>query len=90
MIMLIMISTVVFARLNRLIYKFKGRYISILKLTKYLCRHQEKIIGIFEELFSITALLGSVMETIARYCMYDKRKKRTNFEQKLAAALSLS
>jgi hypothetical protein len=90
MIMLIMISTVVFARLNRLIYKFKGRYISILKLTKYLCRHQEKIIGIFEELFSITALLGPVMETIARYCMYDKRKKRTNFEQKLAAALGLS
>jgi len=90
MIMLIMISTVVFARLYNLIYRFKNRYISILKLTKYLCRHQEKIIGIFEELFSITAILGPIMETIARYCMYDKRQKRANFEQKLAAALGLS
>ena len=82
--MFLIITQIIFNPCNNLINLHIKRNVSLLKLTRYLNRHPEMIIAILNELLTYKGKLDRSMKAIARYCVYDKRK-RQNFEQKLLA-----
>ncbi len=80
-IMFLIITQIIYTPCNNLINRHIKRNLSLLKLARYLNRHPEMFISILNELLIYRGKLGRAMLAIARYCVYDKRK-RQNFEQK--------
>jgi hypothetical protein len=52
-------------------------------VTHYLIKHPEKITGIIRELQSDPSKPGIISTTMAKYCSYEKRKKRSNYQEDL-------
>lgn len=50
----------------------------MIKLTHYLCRNPEQINKLINELVKQPKSTASVIESISKYCTYERRK-RTNF-----------
>jgi hypothetical protein len=81
MIMFLLITQAIYNPLNKLIYKKLGRNLSLLKLTKYLIRNPKRIHSLITDLKENIDLITTSISTIARHCVYEKRKQRQNFEQ---------
>ncbi len=83
MILLILITQFIYANISNRIYKQTGNLISLLKLVRYL---KDNIIMINELLKAIKKknYIGSEsMAMVIKYCCYDRRKDRKNYEQEL-------
>jgi hypothetical protein len=65
-----------------------NRDLSLMKLTKYLSNNILRIDSIITAL-NTTQGRQPVLDSLARYCTYDKRKKRLNHAQKVEAVLQL-
>jgi hypothetical protein len=62
--------------------------LSLIKVTHYLIRHPRKIAGILKELQNDPCKPGPIIAIMARYYCYEKRKKRTSYQQDLSAIYS--
>jgi hypothetical protein len=87
MIMFLIITQVIYIPCKNLIHDHIGRYLSLLKLTKFINRHPEKLIYIITELKTYNGKLERSLAALERYCLYEKRK-RQNFEEKLVTLLA--
>lgn len=77
-IMIIVCSQLIYTCARTIIKKHFKRNLSMLKLTKYLCRHPNKIKPLIKVLENYIEKPGKIIKSISRYCTYDVRK-RTNF-----------
>lgn len=80
MIMFLIINQLIYIPAKKLIYRKLNRYVSLLKLTKYLMRNPIKIALLVQEIKENSDAKNQSITSIARYCTYEKRK-RQNFEQ---------
>jgi len=80
MIMFMIINQLIYNPAKKLIYRKLNQYVSLLKLTKYLMRNPAKITLLIQELKRNSVGITHSISSIARYCTYEKRKRK-NFEQ---------
>lgn len=64
--------------------------ISLLKVIHYLTRNPDKIIKIMAELLENPEVTGKDIIALTRYCSYEKRIKRLNYEQYMENLFGLS
>lgn len=74
----------IYAPASQRIFQYYGKRLSLIKLTNYLSRNKNKIAKIICILLKTTGR-QPVLNSLARYCTYDKRK-RLNFVEKMALA----
>jgi hypothetical protein len=72
------------------IKKHFKKHLSLLKVIHYLTRNPEKIIRIMAELVENSDVPGKDIIALARYCSYEKRIKRLNYEQHMEKLFGLS
>ncbi len=71
-----------FKECKTLIYKFFKRHLSLMKTIKYLVGFPGALIGLYYDIIDHDKKgIGSSIKKLKRYCCYDTRKKRLNFEQ---------
>lgn len=54
-----------------------------MKTTHYLMSHPKKLVQIIADSFDCPGTASTTINTMAQYCSYDKRKKRSNYQQDL-------
>jgi hypothetical protein len=89
---LVMSTHLVFHSAQPRIREHYGLELSLMKITKYLVANLERLIALLDALTS-TDGEHPELDRLARYCTYEKRNKRQNFNQKwecVRATLALS
>jgi len=86
-IMVIICSQYIFKPCGTIIKNTLNKGLSLLKTTHYLMRHPKKLVQIIADLFDCPGTASTTINTMARYCSYDKRKKRSNYQQDLEMVL---
>lgn len=89
-IMILICTQYLFAPCRIKIKKYFKKNLSLLKVIHYLIRNPDKIIRIIAELAENPGLPGKDMIALARYCSYEKRIKRLNYEQYMEKLFALS
>jgi len=89
LIMILIITQFTYPLCKKLIYNYIKKYVSILKLTKYLNRNPSKICIILRDLRRYPYQITQSVKNIARYCVYDERR-RLNAIQKMDILFALS
>ena len=79
-IMILLLTQYIFTPCRLLVQKHLNKNHSLMKTTKYIVKHLNKLIEIHKELFTYNGNIGKTICTLARYCSYDSRA-RTNYEQ---------
>lgn len=79
-IMILLLTQYFYTPCRILIQKHLNKNLSLMKTTKYLTKHLNKLIEIHHELSSYNGNIGKTICTLATYCSYDSRQ-RTNYEQ---------
>ena len=74
-IMILICSQVIFSPCKTIIRNTLNKDLSLIKITHYLMRNPEKIIQIILDLYKFPKKLSKSIQTISRYCSYDKKKK---------------
>ncbi|TXE01388.1 transposase [Algoriphagus aquimarinus] len=87
-IMIIICTQLIYTPCRLVIKANLNKDLSLLKVTHYLIKHPEKITGILTELQSDPNKLGVISTTMAKYCSYEKRKKRSNYQEDLRTIYS--
>lgn len=88
---MILICTQNIYRQCRIILKMHcGKHLSLLKLTHYLFRNPKKIAVLYYEINKYEGELSKNISILARYCSYDKRRNRLNYEQQMDILFCLS
>lgn len=82
-IMIIICTQIIYTACRKVIKANLDKDLSLLKVTHYLIKHPEKITGIIRELQSDPSKPGIISTTMAKYCSYEKRKKRSNYQEDL-------
>jgi hypothetical protein len=82
-IMIIICTQIIYTACRIVIKANLDKDLSLLKVTHYLIKHPEKITGIIRELQSDPSKPGIISTTMAKYCSYEKRKKRSNYQEDL-------
>jgi hypothetical protein len=85
-IMIVICMKFIFSPCKSIIKKNLNKNLSLLKVTNYLIRLPNKIIQIIWELYEYPNILSKNMKVMARYCSYDKRNKRTHYEEDMNIA----
>ncbi len=83
MILMIIITQFIYANIYIRIYKKMGNIISLLKLVRYI---KDNIILITELLKAVKKknyISSESMQMVIKYCCYERRKDRKNYEQEL-------
>lgn len=86
-IMIIICIQYIYAPARKIISGFQ-KCLSVMKLVRYLMRNPGKILSIVQELLSFKGMVSYHIMSIAKYCCYEKRKRK-NFESELDQILSL-
>jgi hypothetical protein len=81
--MIIICTQIIYTHCRIIIKAVLNKDLSLIKVTHYLIRHPQKITGILEELQNDPNELGQALMIMAKYCSYEKRKKRTNYQEDL-------
>jgi DDE family transposase len=84
-IMVIIFIQYIFSPARMIIKEHLDIGLSMIKVVRYLTKNSSKIIQIAKEIVNYKHKLCHHLQTLARYCAYDKRL-RTNFEQEFDAA----
>ena len=79
-IMILLLTHYFFTRCRLLVQKHLNKYLSLMKVLKYIVKHPNKLIEIHNELLCYNGSISKTICTLARYCSYDSRK-RMNYEQ---------
>jgi Transposase DDE domain len=80
-ILLILITQFIYLPARLIIKKHFNKEISIVKITAYLGENPINMIAIIEELIVYDKQPGNKLKALARYCCYEKRRKRKNYHQ---------
>lgn len=88
-IMILICSQLIFKPCRIIIKKHLQKDLSMMKLTKYLVRNPSKIMEIVRELNEYNGEIENQISVLARYCSYDKRKRK-NFQQEMELTFPLS
>lgn len=84
-IMAIIFIQYIFSSANMIIKEHLKNGLSMIKVVRYLTKNTSKIIQITKEIASFKDKLCYHLQSLARYCSYDKRV-RSNFEQEFGNA----
>lgn len=84
-IMIVVCTQLIFGRCRPIVKTDFNRDLSLLKLTKYLLRHPIKIVSILKEINDSDKRTAGGIRAVAKFCVYDKRRKRLNYQQKIDA-----
>jgi len=82
LIMIIICAQLIFTKSRLIVKTAFNRDLSLLKLTNYLLRNTCKIADIMREINNFEQTPGSCIKALAKFCTYDKRKRR-NYQQKI-------
>jgi hypothetical protein len=85
MILLLIITQFIYAKINPKIYKLAGKTISLLKLVRYLKDNINLIGELLEIIKRKKFRICATIEILSKYCSYDLRNDRNNYEQQLQA-----
>lgn len=77
-IMVIIFSQILYSTARKIVKEHSKKDLSMLKLTHYLCRNPDQINTLSNELLNRSKSTASVIESISKYCTYEKRN-RNNF-----------
>jgi ribosomal silencing factor RsfS len=77
-IIIIIFSQIIYSTARKMVKEYSKKDLSMIKLTHYLCRNPEQINKLINELVKQPKSTASVIESISKYCTYERRK-RTNF-----------
>jgi hypothetical protein len=83
MILLLIITQFIYAKINPKIYKLAGKTISLLKLVRYLKDNINLIGELLEIIKRKEFRVCDTIEILSKYCSYDRRNDNNNFEQQL-------
>ncbi len=67
-----------------------AKHLSLIKLTHYLFRNKKKIAIILSDIKKYDGETSKNINTLAKYCSHDKRRKRQNYEQQMDKMFPLS
>lgn len=70
------------------IKKEYGRYLSLLKTLRHLIKYPRRMVDVFDELQTGRNGTKTSILKLVRYCTYEKRKDRKNYEQQVEAVFS--
>jgi len=87
-IMIIICTQFVYTPCRIIIKAGLNKDLSLIKVTHYLIRHPQKITGILKELQNDQSKPGPIITIMAKYCSYEKRKKRTSYQDDLRTIYS--
>ena len=80
-IMIIICTQFIYTPCKSIVKTTLNKDLSLMKVTHYLIRHPKKLIQITIDLYNQPDKLSEAIKTMARYSSYDKRSKRTHYEQ---------
>jgi len=89
-IMILICTQNIYHRCRIILKKHCGKYLSLIKLTHYLFRNPKKIAALYYEISKYEGEMSENISSLARYCTYDKRKNRLNYEQQMDLLFCLS
>ena len=87
-IMIIICIQYIYAPARKIIRQL-DKYLSVIKLVRYLMKNPGKILSIVLEILNFKVKINYHIQSLTKYCCYEKRK-RNNFESDFDRILSLS
>jgi len=88
-LMALLFTQFFFKECKTLIYKQFKRHLSLMKTLKYLAKFPDVLISLYYDLINYNQEgLGSSIKKLKRYCCYDSRRERLNFEQEMILLLT--
>lgn len=81
LILLLLITRFIYLPARSIIKKHFNKEISIIKLTAFISENPMNMIDLVEEILLYEHQPGKKLKALARYCCYDVRKKRINYDQ---------
>ncbi len=87
-IMIITCIQYIYSPAKMIIIKHLGKFLSLLKLVRYLMKNPGKILSIVKEMSHYKEKIKYHLRALAKYCTYDTRGRK-NFEQKLGYIFTL-
>ncbi len=88
-IMAMLFTHYIYAKCKTVIYELFEKHLSLMKTLKYLAKFSEAIIDLYSDLINYNqGKIGFSIMALKRYCCYESRKKRLNFEQEMAIILA--
>lgn len=89
-IMILICTQYIFSPCRVRVKKYFNKYLSLIKTVRYLIKNSHIIINLINELNSLSMTPGDSIIKLSKYCTYDKRKDRLNYEQQIERLFSLS
>lgn len=89
-IMILICTQYIFGPCRIKIKKYLKKNLGLLKVIHYLTRNPDKIIKVIIDLNENIKEPGKDLIALTRYCSYEKRRKRLNYEQHMDMLFSLS
>jgi len=80
-IMILICTQCLFSPCREIIKRKLNKELSLLKFIRYITRNSIKIMDIICDVVNNSDSIKNQMMVLARYCSYDKRNKRANYEQ---------
>ncbi len=88
-LMALLFTQFFFKECKALIYKQFKKHLSLMKTLKYLTKFPDVLISLYYDLINYNQEgLGSSIKKLKRYCCYDSRRERLNFEQEMILLLA--
>jgi len=87
MILLLIITQFIYAKVCHKIHKRTGKIISLIKLVRYLKDNVNMIAELLEIVKKKKFAVCDIIENLSKYCSYELRSDRTNYEQQLKNTL---
>lgn len=87
MILLLIITQFIYAKICHKIYKRTGKTISLIKLVRYLKDNLDRVALILEIVKRKKFIVCDTIEILSKYCSYDLRNGRKNYEQEFKGIL---
>ena len=89
--MVILFTNFFYKHCKTIIYQKYKKHLSLIKIQKYLAKYPQFMADLFEEIIQKkNKVKNESILKLCRYCCYDKRKKRMNFNQSFDLMISLS
>lgn len=89
-IMIVIFSQNIHQRCRTILKKHMGVFLSLIKLTHYLQRDPSRVVLLLNEINNYQGSISKNISALAKYCSYDKRRNRVNYEQQMEILFSLS
>lgn len=89
--MAILFTSILFKQCKTIVYMKCNKHLSLMKFQKYLAKYPQFISNLFDEILNNKVISKhNTIKTLCRYCCYDIRKDRLNYNQYFNSLISLS